>query len=81
MSVTGKVQGDSLKSAVTGWLQGASPILNGISVFHSRPGAFAERRFQTLELFMNSPAMQGLNLNTPAYVKNARLVALSLIHI
>ena len=24
---------------------------------------------------MNSPAMQGLNLNTPAYVKNARLVA------
>jgi phosphoenolpyruvate carboxykinase (GTP) len=24
---------------------------------------------------MNSPAMQGLNLNTPAYVKNAKLVA------
>ncbi|NKE66805.1 phosphoenolpyruvate carboxykinase (GTP) [Ramlibacter sp. RBP-2] len=24
---------------------------------------------------MNSPAMQGLNLNTPAYVKNARLIA------
>ncbi len=24
---------------------------------------------------MNSPAMQGLNLNTPAYVKNARMIA------
>jgi phosphoenolpyruvate carboxykinase (GTP) len=24
---------------------------------------------------MNSPAMQGLNLNTPAYVKNAKLIA------
>ncbi len=24
---------------------------------------------------MNSPVMQGLNLNTPSYVKNARLVA------
>ena len=39
---------------------------------------------------MNSPVMQGLNLNVPAYVKNAKLVAwvadmaalcLSLIHI
>ena len=24
---------------------------------------------------MNSPAMQGLNLNTPAYVKNGKLIA------
>ena len=24
---------------------------------------------------MNSPAMKGLNLNTPAYVKNAKLIA------
>ena len=24
---------------------------------------------------MNSPVMQGLNLNTPAYVKNAKLIA------
>ena len=24
---------------------------------------------------MNSPAMQGLKLNTPSYVKNARLIA------
>ncbi|MCD6077935.1 MAG: hypothetical protein K0R89_1873, partial [Ramlibacter sp.] len=24
---------------------------------------------------MNSPVMQGLNLRTPAYVKNARLIA------
>ena len=39
---------------------------------------------------MNSPVMQGLNLNTPAFVKHARLIAwvadmvalcLSLIHI
>ena len=24
---------------------------------------------------MNSPAIQGLNLNTPSYVKNAKLIA------
>jgi phosphoenolpyruvate carboxykinase (GTP) len=31
--------------------------------------------FQTQELPMNSPAMQGLALNTPAHVKNAKLIA------
>jgi hypothetical protein len=35
-----------------------------------------EKRFLNFGAFpMNSPAMQGLNLNTPAYVKNAKLIA------
>src|SRR6187549_96215 len=35
----------------------------------------SKSRFLTLELPMNHPAMQGLNLNTPSYVKHAGLIA------
>jgi phosphoenolpyruvate carboxykinase (GTP) len=37
--------------------------------------AFEKTIFKLWSLPMNSPAMQGLNLNTPAYVKNAKLIA------
>jgi phosphoenolpyruvate carboxykinase (GTP) len=34
-----------------------------------------KNRFLTLELPMNAPVMQGLELGTPSYVKNAKLIA------
>jgi GTP-dependent phosphoenolpyruvate carboxykinase len=38
--------------------------------------ALSKKRFLNFGAFpMNSPVMQGLNLNTPAYVKNPKLVA------
>jgi len=37
--------------------------------------SFLKSGFLLQELWMNSPMMQGLNLNAPAYVKNARLLA------
>src|SRR6218665_2157990 len=39
------------------------------------PPGLVKDIFQSQELSMNSPVMQGLNLNTPAYVKNAGLIA------
>jgi phosphoenolpyruvate carboxykinase (GTP) len=40
-----------------------------------RPTAFEKSIFNFGAFPMNSPAMQGLNLNTPAYVKNGKLIA------
>jgi phosphoenolpyruvate carboxykinase (GTP) len=36
---------------------------------------FQKTIFLFWRIFMNSPAIQGLNLNTPSYVKNAKLIA------
>jgi phosphoenolpyruvate carboxykinase (GTP) len=46
------------------------------AVFSKPPlSVFEKTIFKLWSLPMNSPAMQGLNLNTPAYVKNAKLIA------
>jgi hypothetical protein len=36
---------------------------------------FEKTIFNFRSFSMNSPVMQGLNLNAPSYVKNARLIA------
>jgi hypothetical protein len=36
---------------------------------------FEKTIFKLGALLMNAPAMQGLNLNAPSYVKNAKLIA------
>jgi phosphoenolpyruvate carboxykinase (GTP) len=41
----------------------------------ARRSHFEKTIFKLGALLMNAPAMQGLNLNAPSYVKNARLIA------
>jgi phosphoenolpyruvate carboxykinase (GTP) len=45
------------------------------AALNGTPSFVLKKRFLTLELPMNAPMMQGLNLNAPSYVKNARLIA------